>query len=122
MIRRIAVSFGLAFSLLISAVVELNRTTKHYATFAFAFAIFLYWSVELLISYIQFRKTYDSKYQFYKAKLVNSSNLNIETIENNNKKYYKRFKLTMLKESLLRLAGFFGSLGFAITILVVIII
>lgn len=122
MIRKIITSSGLALAIIISAIVEASYVTKHYFTLAFALAFFTYWSVELVIWYIKFRKTYSKKYQFYKARLINSSNITLEMIEMNNKKYYKRFKTSMLKDSLLRLLAFLGSIGIAITILVFLIV
>ena len=118
MIRRISVSAALILAVIISAIVEATVVSKHYATLVFSAVFFLYWTGEMIFSYINFRKTYPEKYKFYKAKLVNESNISLEVIEQDNKKYYKRFKSTMLKDSLLKLGIIAGLFGVAVTLIV----
>ena len=111
MIRKIGISAVFALAIIISLIVERSVVTKHYFTMVFASLFFLYWCIEFVLEYVEFRKAYQKKYKYYKAKLINENNLSKELIEKENKKYYKRFKGSMLKESLLKLgviAGLFG--------------
>lgn len=103
MIRKLVISLSLILGMIISAVIERGVVSKHYATLAFALAFSAYWTVEFILDYIEFRKTYNKKYDFYKARLVNSTNLSLEQIEKDHKLYYKKFKRSMLKESFLKI-------------------
>lgn len=118
MIRKLSVSFGLGLGVLISAICELNVSGKHYVSLAFASAFFLYWAAEFIASYVFFRLGYKEKYRFYKVQLINSSNLTMEIINNNNKKYYKQFKRTMLKDSAIKILYIFILLGLCVATLV----
>ena len=122
MIRKIVASTGLALGVILSAILERNLTAKHYFTLSFVAALALYWVAELIVMYVDFRKTYPKRYAFYKAKLVNESNIDMLTIEQNNKKYYKKFKTTMLKDSLLKLGIILAVFGVALAMIISIFI
>ena len=118
MIRKLAFSFGLGLGTLISVICELNLKGKHYCSLAFAAAFFLYWLVELIIGYVYFRLSYKDEYKYYKVQLINKSNLTMELINNNNKKYYKAFKRTMLKDSSLKILYIVAALGLCVATII----
>jgi len=122
MIRKLSTTGGLAIGLIISVILERNLEGKHYATFIFAILLAAYWTAELILSYVLFRKKYSEKYQIYKAKIVNEKNIDIEMIENNKKVYYEKFKKSMLKESFLEFSKILVALGLFIAFLVAVII
>lgn len=105
MIRKLSVTASLILGIILSVIFERNVYGRHYATLAFVCALSLYWVIELILDYISFRKAYAKGYQIYKVEMLNSSPvLTMEMIERNNKKYYKRFKKTKMKESALKIA------------------
>jgi len=122
MIRKLSVTGGLAIGLIISVILERNLEGKHIATFVFAILLAAYWTAELVVSYIEFRKKYPEKYKYYKAKLVNEKNMELDTIENSNTLYYKKFKRSMLKESLIEFSKIVVAFGLFIAFLVGVII
>lgn len=122
MIRKVSVSAALILAVIISAIVEATLYTKHYATLVFSALFFLYWTVEFVLSYVEFRQTYPERYKVYKAKIINENNLTLEMIENDNKKYYKRFKSTMIKDSVLKFGIIIGLFGAFVTLVVAIFI
>ena len=122
MIRKVSISAALALGLIIAAIVERSLIGRHYVTLSFACAFALYWSIEFLISYVIFRKSYEKRYNYYKAQVVNSTNLSLEYIEKHPKIYYKKFKRTMIKESFLKISYILISLSIAIAFLVTMVI
>lgn len=70
-----------------------------YLALAFIIALCLFWFVTLIIDYINdYHKDIEQDYNLYKAKLINSSNLTLEQIEQQPKYYLKKFKRSQWKE------------------------
>ena len=122
MMRKILLSALFALGVIISAILEKGVASKHYFTLSFTGALLIYWIVEMILSYIEFRKSYEKKYKIYKVKLLNSTNLSLNEIEREDDKYYKRFKRTMLKDSASRICLIAGLAGLFIAVIVTIIV
>ena len=118
MIRKTAISSALLLSILISLIVERNVLGKHYFTLSFTLVFAVYLTVEFVLFYISFRKTYTQRYKIYKAEKVNSSNITMQVIDRENKKYYRRFKRSMLKDSFLRFSPILVCIGASVAIIV----
>ncbi len=104
MIRKLAISSILVLGFIISAIVETSLNVKQYFAISFAIVFAFYWTAEFSFEYFQFRKTYESKFKIYKAKIVNEKNISLDIIEKNEKVYYKKFKKSMIKNSFLNFA------------------
>ena len=77
--------------------------------------ICVYWIVIIILNYIhEYRTKLLDKFKFYCAKLVNSSNLTSQDIEDNKAFHIKKFKKTLWKEKLIEWA----KVGFLLTIII----
>lgn len=115
MIRRISISSALSLGLILSLIFERNVVGHHYATLVFAGVFALYWMIELILDYVDFRKRYIKEYDIYKVQLLNSNaSLTMEMIDSGKKRYYKKFKRTKLKESTFRIVTICCLLGIVI--------
>lgn len=120
--RRYCITALLVLGLIISAVLEKDLITKHYVTLSFALAIALYWFVETIIMYVAFRKTYPEEYKLYIAQTVNNKNISADEILADNKRYYKKFKRTMLKDSFINFSYILITIGLMVAFIVAMVI
>lgn len=75
-----------------------------YFSFAIFVAICLYWLYLLIKSYIfNFSKNLQERYNLYCANLINTTNLTMIDISENNEKHFKNFKRSLLKEKLFQI-------------------
>lgn len=120
--RRYCITALLVLGLIISAVLEKDLVIKHYATLSFALMISFYWFIETIIMYVIFRKSYPEEYKLYIAQTVNNKDISANEIIADNKKYYKRFKRTMLKDSFINFSYILVTVGLMIAFIVAMII
>ena len=67
--------------------------------------ICIYWIVIIVLDYIyEYKTKLLDKFKFYCAKLINSSSLTSQEIEDNKQYYIKKFKKTLWKEKFIELA------------------
>ena len=105
----------------IAGICEKNIAGKHIATLIFALLFAIYCLIIFVIQYVKFRKEYPKKYNYYKVKLINSTNITMEQIEANNKLYYKRFKQSLFKESFLKIIEIACAFSFAIAFIIALV-
>ena len=117
--RKFIVSF--VFIVLIVAVALIEHYLspwKMYFSMSLAAVYFLYIGVEFTLDYVNFVKGYKERYTLYKAELVNKMNLPLEVIESQNKKYYKRFKRSILSERIYAVIKFALCYSFTIALVI----
>lgn len=116
--RRYIITLMLGIGLVIAVILEKNLESKHYATLSFALLISVYWVVETIIMYVEFRKTYPENYKLYIAQIVNQKDISAEQVKLENKKYYKQFKRTMIKDSWIGISYICVAIGLTIAFIV----
>lgn len=118
--RKFIVTCSLLGALLVSVLVEYFCSTwpKNYFTMAFVAVFFLYWGVEFVLDYVESKKDYPSRFEYYSAEYVNKHDIELAEIEKNHKFYFKKFKKSIWKEIAISYAKFLTSFSLAIAIIV----
>lgn len=118
--RKFIVTCSLLGALLVALLVEYFCSTwlKNYFTMAFTAIFFLYWGVEFVLDYIESKKGYPARFEYFSAEYVNKHDISLEEIEKNHKYYFKKFKRSIAKEIIIDYAKFLVSFSLAIAIVV----
>lgn len=75
-----------------------------YFSFAFLVLLCAYWLYHLISSYIfNFHKNLQDRYNYYCAKLVNTTNLTITEIAADNEKFFQSFKKSLRREKFIEI-------------------
>lgn len=118
--RKFIVTCSLLGALLVSVLVEFfcSAWQKNYFTMAITAVFFLYWGIEFVLDYIESKKDYPAKFEYFSAEYVNKHNIPLEEIEKNRKYYYKKFKKSITKDILIHYTKFL--VCFSLTVAIVI--
>ncbi len=117
--RKFLVTCSLVVAAMIAAIIEYYCSPwKSYFTMSIVAIFFLYWGVEFVLDYANAVKGYPERYQVYLAQQVNKLNLPLETFQQNNKKYYAKFKRSIFKERMYQIFKFLFCFGAGIGIVV----
>lgn len=76
----------------------------------------VYWAVIFILRYREdYFVDFNNDFNFYKINLVNSSNLTLEEINNNEGFYIKKFKKTLVRDKIVDIFKILLAIVFAIT-------
>ncbi len=98
--RKFIITCCLLATILVVALVEYYCIDweKSYLLMAFTALFFLYWAIEFVLDYVASKKDYEERFKYYAAELVNKNNISMEEIEKNKKKYFAKFKRSIMNE------------------------
>ncbi len=98
--RKFIITCCLLAAILVGALVEYYcfDWPKSYLLMAFTAAFFLYWGIEFVLDYVDSKKDYEERFKYFCAELVNKNNITMQDIENNRKKYFAKFKRSIIRE------------------------
>lgn len=71
---------------------------KSYLLISFVAVFFAYWGVEFVLDYVQSKADYEDRFQYFAAEQVNKYNISMEEIQKNKKKYFSKFKRSIMRE------------------------
>lgn len=99
--RKFIITCCLLATILVVALVEYYCIDweKSYLLMAFTALFFLYWAIEFVLDYVASKKDYEERFKYYAAELVNKNNISMEEIEKNKKKYFAKFKRSIMNET-----------------------
>lgn len=107
----------LALTVLFAALKNVFAAAQ-YLALGFGCALALMWTVIWIVDYFVTyqRKNLQERYDLYCAVLVNSSALTLDLIKQHDKRYYKKFKRTLIKEKLVAWLKIFLAAGVTIAL------